>query len=239
MTLYGQYGLNGMHGLQGSFGSLRGLAPKKKDKGPPVAGYYAWYQALNRADLITDGTNVIGWRGHGPGAERLMSPTPSTQHATYTDPGLTFPNATSKLVGGEFGDTRTAFAVFGGNSLPQYAGVLTSTPDTSSNYLFIKTTIAEIAVGFDFNGSGRLNGEASASTLPLVQDGTMNVASAVRTAAGSMVGPIQVGNDRSNSGRNWAGRIGEILLYERVLNEAERSAVERWLAARWGILGKF
>lgn len=237
MKLYRlQHGFGGLGGLQHGFG---GLNPKKKDKGPPILGYFAWYQALTPADLISDGTNVIGWRGRGPGATDLMSPAPSTQYASYLSPGLTFPNSTSKFVGGEFGDSRTAFAVFGAGTLPQYAGILTSTPDTSANFIFTRSTTSEISVGFDFNGTGRLNGGAAENPVPFTQDGSMNVISAKRSAAGSMTGPIQVGNDRSNSGRNWTGRIGEILLYERVLSDAERLITERWLAARWGILSKF
>ncbi len=55
-----------MHGLQsgvGGLGGFGGLNPRKKSAGPPVAGYFAWYSAKDRNDLISDGDNVIDWRG--------------------------------------------------------------------------------------------------------------------------------------------------------------------------------
>lgn len=244
MKLYGlQHGLYGIqHGI-GGIGRIGGLNPKKKDKGPPIPGYFAWYQANTRRGLVYDstspnGADLIGLRGEGPGAADLNF---SGARAAYGEPGLTFPSATSKLRGGSFDDTRTAFVVFGAASWREYAGILANSSGAGTEYVFLNMNNANagnLQTGWGFEPV-RMNGLQGSSMMPYDLDGTMNVASTVRLGAGSLGGVIQVGNDRSNSGRNWPGAIGEVLLYERVLNEGERGMTERWLAARWGILSKF
>jgi hypothetical protein len=44
----------------------------------------------------------------------------------------------------------------------------------------------------------------------------------------------QIGCDRSIAGRGWHGRIGEVLLFDNVLSDANALAVRQYLADKWG-----
>jgi hypothetical protein len=56
------------------------------------------------------------------------------------------------------------------------------------------------------------------------------------TSAVAVAGYV-VGNDRqfSFAGRNWRGRIAEVVAFERALTTAERNRIVRYLASKWGI----
>jgi hypothetical protein len=46
----------------------------------------------------------------------------------------------------------------------------------------------------------------------------------------------QIGMDRSNAGRGWLGRIGEVLCFNRELTASERVKIMRGLAAKWKVV---
>jgi hypothetical protein len=76
----------------------------------------------------------------------------------------------------------------------------------------------------------------------MVENGNAIISnSTVNPDANSAGGDVlQIGRNRSASDRRtYYGGIGEILLYQRQLSDAERNVTERWLAARWGVLSKF
>jgi hypothetical protein len=57
-----------------------------------------------------------------------------------------------------------------------------------------------------------------------------------RSTTVNAVAGYVVGNDRQfSSGRNWRGRISEVIAFERALTLAERSKILRYLASKYGI----
>jgi hypothetical protein len=44
----------------------------------------------------------------------------------------------------------------------------------------------------------------------------------------------RIGGDRGFAGRGWRGRIGEVLMFSRVLSDPESLRVRRYLATKWG-----
>jgi len=65
-----------------------------------------------------------------------------------------------------------------------------------------------------------------AITTPFVFRGT----STVDTTADGW----QIGSDRANAGRGWRGRIGETIIYNRQLSDADSLRVRTYLARKWG-----
>ena len=238
MRLYGQYGLNGMHGLQSSFGSLRGLAPKKKDKGPPVAGYFAWFQAKDRTDLTFDGDTVVGWEDRGPnrflgsgGGIRTYAPGKGVifgRTSSFDSGYLHVPNALDRIA-------HLFVAVGGwGNT---YGGVLCHPSD--QNYNILQANDPSRFFTSWAGGTGiRING---VQTNEMVANDNAIISNSTGSPDNNGVNghTLMIGNAPGDNNRNYFGGIGEIILYQKKLSDAERDATERWLAARWGILGKF
>ena len=46
---------------------------------------------------------------------------------------------------------------------------------------------------------------------------------------------FQIGMDRSNSGRGWRGLIAEVICFSSVLSSQDRTDLQNWLGAKWGI----
>lgn len=58
---------------------------------------------------------------------------------------------------------------------------------------------------------------------------------AVATVSASLSAPIIVGKFRTNSDYFFNGNIGEIIIFDRALNENERKKIEDYLGEKWGI----
>lgn len=234
MRLYGQYG------LQSGFGGLRGLAPKKKDKGPPVAGYHAWFQALDRSDLVFSGDAVVGWKDRGP--NRFVGVGDGL--TSYVQgKGVSFMNTSSFdgaqiLVPNALNRIAHLFVAVGGWGSP-YAGVL-GHPTDQNFHLLTANDPSRFFTSWGVGASGiRINGVA---TTEMVENSNAIISNSTTNPDANPSGGdvLQIGRNRSASDRRtYYGGIGEVLLYQRQLSDAERNATERWLATRWGVLSKF
>lgn len=83
-------------------------------------------------------------------------------------------------------------------------------------------------------GQTRLNGrlvDGTATEFPA----SLGVISLVATAH---VGASRLGYDRGYADRGWQGDIAEVIVYNRVLSDAERAQVEDYLFAKYGIAGQ-
>jgi hypothetical protein len=57
----------------------------------------------------------------------------------------------------------------------------------------------------------------------------------VDDSAYSTTGGIQLGRDREYTGREWAGVMGEVVVFSTVLNSTDRASVQNFLATKWGL----
>jgi hypothetical protein len=87
-------------------------------------------------------------------------------------------------------------------------------------------TSAAILGGETFVGGTRVDG--ASTPRPRL----MSVLSLVTTGD---VTAENFSHDRGLSGRYWTGELAELIVYERALTEAERTAVEQYLSARYGL----
>jgi hypothetical protein len=81
------------------------------------------------------------------------------------------------------------------------------------------------------NGQTRLNG-AIVNGTTTSRPTSMSLISLVTT------GPVSASsfsNDRGTPGRHWWGELAELVIYDTALSDADRRAVEEYLAARYGI----
>ncbi|MFZ9470761.1 MAG: hypothetical protein ACO26G_06935, partial [Rickettsiales bacterium] len=60
--------------------------------------------------------------------------------------------------------------------------------------------------------------------------------SATASVSASLSAPFIVGKFRTNSDYFFNGNIGEIIIFDRALNENERNKIEDYLGEKWGIL---
>lgn len=241
MRLYGLYGIKGGPTSAPKPRSLikSGLSPKKRDGGPPVPGYHAWFQARDRSDLIFDGDLIVGWRDRGPNrfvgvGQNLTSyvegkGVSTTSTSAFDGGAVLVPNALNRI--------QHLFVAVGGWG-NTYGGVLGHPSDQNFDLL----TANDPSRFFTSwaGGSGiRINGVA---TNEMVENNNAVISSSTTNPHNNPEGgdTLQIGRHLGTSNRRtYYGGIGEIVLYQKVLSAGERNAVERWLAARWGILSKF
>jgi hypothetical protein len=57
----------------------------------------------------------------------------------------------------------------------------------------------------------------------------------VDDSAYSTTGGIQLGRDREYTGREWAGVMGEVVVFSTVLTSTDRASVQNFLATKWGL----
>ncbi|EYR81369.1 hypothetical protein [Shinella sp. DD12] len=243
MKLYGLYGVKGLVTSPARLRSLieSGLAPRKRDNGPPVAGYHAWFQARDRSDLVFDGDYVRGWKDRGPnrffgegqGVTAFVEGKGirfSTEFigGSHFSPGIIdVPNALDRI--------QHFFVVLGGYG-NSYAGVLCHQSNQNFNILQANSPPRYFTTWA--GSTTRINGVL---TNEMMENDNAIVSSSTANPDANLVGGdiLRIGKAQSENSRVYYGGIGEVLLYQRQLSDAERDATERWLAARWGILSKF
>ena len=62
-----------------------------------------------------------------------------------------------------------------------------------------------------------------------------DVYGATDTSGSSCSGGVVVGQDRNNAGRSWDGDIAEIIAYDSVVSDLDRSIITNSLGSKWGI----
>ncbi len=99
--------------------------------------------------------------------------------------------------------------------------------DTSAQRYIWDSTHAPLM----FNGATKLNGvlvDGRVTPLP-----TQPAILSVRTSGNATANNLS--RDRTSAGRNWQGDVAELLVYSRVLSDAEEAAVGLYLAGKYGL----
>jgi hypothetical protein len=134
---------------------------------------------------------------------------------------------------------RHAFVVgkYAGNTFSNYNGLLTdatatpilvgSAPGTNYFFNFSYSTYG----AFEYRKCNRFFAESN-QIAPVANE--LAVVS-VKYPPGFNLNGIQLGQDRADTSRRWFGGIAEVLLYDRVLNEAEVCRLNRYFAMKYQI----
>ncbi len=217
----------------------------------PKAGLELWFSAGQVVQANGAFTGIGDISGNGNNASRIADST-----APSADPALAVDAASGKPVlhfSGEnlaFGfkrltDIRTAFwvvskdpAAFGKLNERCVLGDTVShdfhagwTDDTIFNTVYDNPNPSGHLSRYLHDGKTWLNGlpmDASKTPFPK-QLGVISIQS---------TGPVeanQLARDRQFAGRSWQGEIAEVLLFNVVLSDADRQAVERYLMAKYQI----
>lgn len=129
-----------------------------------------------------------------------------------------------------------------GSTFGDYYGLITDA--TGSNYV---ATALGGSSGFDnFNATPSLNqcfvNNAGTSTyssgiLPAINTPALLRFKKSDNSAYTATTGFQIGQDRtlSNLSRGWGGYIGEVIVFSAPLSSTDRSSVQSWLAAKWGL----
>ncbi len=92
------------------------------------------------------------------------------------------------------------------------------------------------ATASTINGETRLNGSVVDSNTTLVPQDKFSLIS-IRTAGEARFN--QLGRDRGMNDRHWFGHFAEVILYDRVLSDAENQQVGLYLQQKYGLTGTF
>lgn len=216
----------------------------------PALAPLLWYDFADVSSLTINGSNQItavtdkGSRGWSLSS----SPTPPA----YTSSGI---NNLSSCNWGSAGHsnylrntstTSTAIAEMYfvidasfGTSFPTFNGLISGN-GASTMQLTGSSGFAGFASS-STNGSwdaAYLNNGASnsfSSVLPTINNATLLRVKRLNDGTVSLTDGIQLGMDRGNTGRGWSGLMGEVVIFGTVLSTADRSLLQSFLAAKWGL----
>lgn len=126
-------------------------------------------------------------------------------------------------------------ANFGG-TFQNYNGLVTGTGASSFFVVGNLNGTGFFAGSFNaafVNGSGS-NQYSSGILTTINSPALLRIKKTDNTTVNTTTG-IQIGMDRTNSGRGWGGLIGEVIAFSSVLSDTDRSAVQSWLASKWNL----
>jgi hypothetical protein len=191
-----------------------------------IAGLQGWWKADSLS--LSDGDPVTSWTdSSGNGKTMATGVAPSYQTNELNGlPIVRFDGTDDRLNTASGGDVRHLFVVMKVNesTFGNFDGVFTGT-----------TTPAHLigeggTTNFFAANAIRLNGVASGTN-----EAPMNVWAYVTQLKTSGFADYQIGRDREAVGRELSADIAEVLAYEFALADADRDAVEAYLANKWGL----
>lgn len=239
----GSQGAQGLSGSQGSQGTQGSQGAQGAAGGPPVAGYWVWYDASDVASITESGGLVSQLADKSGNSIHLTASgvqRPTTGTRTQNGLNVLDFNGTLNGLAATFGSrttNRTIFAVAlsdvgtGGSNIVgmSFGGLYTDAPlvrfavyagtamagRTIVTSANVHTAIVQAAANdrLYFNGTLDTDGNAGGTTA------------ATAVALGSAV---------DYGSFWWNGWIAEAIIYESVLSDGDRGSVEAYLKAKWG-----
>jgi hypothetical protein len=226
-----------------------GFSPKS------IAGLAAWYDATVASSITLTSDFVSQWNDLSGGGFHLTQATEASRPGTATIGGKTaidfdgsndFLFTTTTLP--DFGTVfdvhildaaSVAYGIYHLNStvggFSKRMGLIYSSVNEYRSQAVLSTTNIGVSGGtrtadaritsVTFTGSataGRLDGATLSGTTTGTSGNDPGVYVGIRSLSGSLALPLN-------------GKIGELIVYNRVLSAAEISRIERYLASKWGV----
>ena len=219
-----------------------------------IAGISAWYDATVASSVTLTSGFVSQWSDLSGAGHHMTQTTEADRPGTGTIGGkaaIDFDGTSDYLSNAAAPSGWSSGTIFcvherdGGANQNLY-GIVSG---AHSMYASINSTAGEYRTGAGNSGSlGRSGSPAAAGTPRVLTHTSDNSTAGLRisgtAAAGTTTGFLSnvagtylgVRNSASlGLGLFWNGKIGEFIVYSRVLSDAEIVRVERYLAAKWGV----
>lgn len=212
-----------------------------------IPGLLAWFDASDESSLILDGSAVSAWndvRGGGPSATqgtagnrpmRVLNAQNGRAAITFNgSQWLTFAgdlHPRTIIVAGRKEGVTTANSIVAKHDDAGSALLFGTSSGTGKATAAVASASAQSLGGSETAWQVLVGTTASGGTNPVTvwRNGTPGTAQTGNGAAWS----IDSIADHPTSGYRLQGRIGEIAMFDRVLDNDERQLVEGYLAARW------
>ena len=203
---------------------------------PPftTTGLVGWWDASELA--LTDGAEVATWPDKS-GAGRTLSKVttgPIFNTAAQNGLGVVRYDGTVRLLRAAAGVSYRHFIAvtkYRTATFSTYNGFLTGDGGGNDEAVLVGNYGTTMWYGFSGTGTYHLNGVVNASLpAPMTTCGVVSISDPAFRAG--MI--LQIGLDRTNTGRNWDGDVAEVIAYDRVLSTVERQQVESYLKTKWG-----
>lgn len=214
----------------------------------PAMNPIIWYDFADESTITLSGSQVASVTDKG---SRGWTLTKSATGPTYTSAGsginnLPCINWGSSAHSNYLRNTQTTstniaeiYVVLDasfGSTFPDYNGLITGTADPG-------WLIGSLPGGTGLYSPGYfdqayVNNSASnqfSSVLPAINSPSLLRIKKSNDQAFATTNGIQVGNDRTNSGRGWYGLIGEIVIFPSILGSTDRATLQSFLASKWGL----
>jgi hypothetical protein len=213
-----------------------------------IAGLRSWYDASNAGSITASGGSVSQWNDLSGNSFHLTQATGSLQPQTGGNingvAALTFDNTDDLMTNGSavFTASFTSFTVQRIDSNDSW-NVLSSPPSTFRDISYANGANQALCGG---NIDGDFNGVSISMLNPTIDcvrfgSGTANrrtysVEEGLRSGSASGIGGGISGGSISVGGyaRTTGGVIGEVIIYDSVLSDADRETVIQYLQAKWG-----
>lgn len=210
------------------------LAPQFLEGPETIPGLAAWYDGSHGDSIITSGAQVTEWQDRSGNGRNLPEANPGTGAITIN--GSASPSGLSTIhfngVNGTYFkldnalEVGSAFAVYrydGGASFTNHDGVFTA-------------SFGQVISGA--NGTTRLNSifnqyHVNGTSSQELGDITVFKQSSHITGADTSIAFRYYIGGHTND-RVWHGDIGEVIIYSRALNAAERQRIEAYQKNKWG-----
>ena len=208
-----------------------------------ISGLVGWWDASDSATVTLNSGNVSAWADKSGNGRTLSQATAANQPAYTTGAvngrnAIVWPSTTNgRTLGVASAFTVQQYAIVcrlgdGGSTLSDFRGLL-SAPANIGLLVGSSTANWWPASGSDFplmrrNGAA----EASIDAAPAVP---MPLSVLLVRSNSAISRQLILGGERSNTSRSWWGPICEVLAFSSTLNAAATSAVERYLARKWGV----
>lgn len=206
-----------------------------------ISGLVGWWDASDSATVTLNSGNVSEWADKSGNGRTLSQATAANQPAYTTGAvngrnAIVWPSTTNSCrLSAASAFTVQQYAIVcrfgaGESSNSGFRGLLSATANIG---LLMTNTAWWPANNSDFNLIRR-NGTAEAS-IDAVAAVPLPLSVLVVRNASALSRQLILGGERTNDSRSWLGPICEVLAFSSTLNAAATSAVERYLAGRWGV----
>ena len=217
-----------------------------------IAGLYTWFDATKISGL-SDGALVTQWNDESGTAKHGVQ-ADSTKQPTYKVAGINS-KASIEFIGGKLLDVTNGLPSGAGSSFT-ILSVQISTDTTgyrniysaNANLTGSKAFLTYNGKPSIFTGTGSLqsatNVPSGTFVMSATHDGSTNAQNLYTNGSNvitgtatedSLVADAQIGGFNKETTNNWKGQIGEIIVYNSALSDADRKQVEQYLADKWGV----
>lgn len=212
-----------------------------------ISGCNLWFDATQVTGLV-DGDPVTTWDDKSTANNDLAPATANRPlfktNVIFGHPALLFDGTTDGgLTAGSSGTYRSWFVVarHTAATFTNFRGLLSGTAGNAANLILAGNNGSALwfqdgsTPGYDYR-MNKVDYVAANRQAPM---GAWGVLSVLRNDASAWSITPQVGRDRTNTDRTWAGHVAEVVAYSALLTTSQRDAVEDYLTAKWFLEWEF